>query len=414
MMNTPQQNQKGPRRSARKNKNAIPNGQPVRAVASDNELAHSQQTSGAESNGHVFQGRKALQGHKPENHYATMSDSNEPHAKSKATPIKQAYAGPTFHQSPAASALPMPSFYSKSVPNVSSILPPQSIDGLGEESDVGAETPSKRESTPLDWIFDRARQSQTTPRGRSPDVQHGNQPFNGGSSARGSPAPKDAGSVFPFELDSSSMPGDDANSFATPYKEQMDLLKSTRSTSDGVRSMDERERKAKTDALKKLLLKSPQSQASNGPDQNNPFNARAPQVRPRSGPSTPNHTNGYAGPHQSSQYFPNMPRKQHGDMSYNSQFRQPSNLRNIYGGLTEPEAAELSSDAPISPPRISTVRCPARQPVPPAHGGPTPVSTANTNHTAKASTAHLEDDLRRMLNLDVASKGCITDKRAAS
>ena len=402
MMSTPQQNLGGPRRSARKNKNAVANGrQPTRAAASDNELAPSQQTSGAESNGHVFQGRKKSQINKHDNQYATISDTNEPFAKAKATPIKQAYAGPTFHQSPAASALPMPSFYSKSVPNVSSTQPPQIIEELGNESDAVEATPSKRESTPLDWIFDRARQSQSTPRGQSPGVQNGHPSFNGGSPARRSPAPD---SVFPFELDGSSTPGDDGNSFATPYKERIDSLKSTRSTSDGVRSMDERERKAKTDALKKLLLKSPQSQASSGPDQNNPFNARAPPPRPRSGPSTPNHMNGYAGPHQSPQYFPNMPRQHNGDLNYNSQFRQPSNLRNIYGGPPEPEAAELSSDAPISPPRISTVRSPAHQPVPPTYGGPTPVSTADANHKAKASTAQLEDDLRRMLKLDVASR----------
>lgn len=62
---------------------------------------------------------------------------------SNATPEKQmpAYAGPTFHASPAPSSLPVPKFFSRSVPNVA---PPASLQARME----GEKTPEKESSSP--------------------------------------------------------------------------------------------------------------------------------------------------------------------------------------------------------------------------------------------------------------------------
>ena len=91
-----------------------------------------------------------------------------------ATPLKeQAYAGPTFHASPAPSSLPVPKFFSKSVPNVDQ----QSLEAriAGEktaekassspESDVASPNPPSRaaQQSPLDIFFqaDRAEKEKS-------------------------------------------------------------------------------------------------------------------------------------------------------------------------------------------------------------------------------------------------------------
>ena len=106
------------------------------------------------------------------------AQSNNVPNKAKATPIKaqQAYAGPTFHHSPAPSALPIPSFYSKSVPNVSTTRPPEVANDSGaprageplakdqyashgNEDEVRVE----RETTPLDFLFEAAKKAKGPP-----------------------------------------------------------------------------------------------------------------------------------------------------------------------------------------------------------------------------------------------------------
>ena len=241
-------------------------------------------------------------------HRGSVSDNIQPE-KSKATPIKQAYAGPTFHQSPAASALPIPSFYSKSVPAVSPVKqPPQAIPEQVEEVRTGEaskDTHSKRESTPLDFLFDAARQAQRTPRGESPSARSDHVSVRTGSPSK-SPAPKHQDSMFPFELDGATTPGEDGSSFATPYRERIEAMRVSRPASEGAQNLDEKERKAKTEALKKLLMRNAGSQDQSGPDFNNPFNARAPQspnqlatpqhqMRHKSGPSTPSYMQSYNG-----------------------------------------------------------------------------------------------------------------------
>ena len=66
----------------------------------------------------------------PNHRNASPQPNLAPPSQRQGTPIKQAYAGPTFHSSPAPSALPMPSFYSKSLPSI----PPTKTPDIVEES----------------------------------------------------------------------------------------------------------------------------------------------------------------------------------------------------------------------------------------------------------------------------------------
>jgi len=228
--------------------------------------------------------------------------------------------------------------------------------------------------------------------------------------------------MFPFELDGGAVPGEDGTSFATPYKDRMAALRSTRSTSVGVKNMDENERKAKTEALKKLLMKSNGNEAnamtSYHTDPQNPFNAKAPTPQgnhsfqgnhlghPNSNPSTPFYVQEHKDYHPQPP-FPHIPHHYASGPMQTPNRPSSSGLRNVYGAQSEPEYAELSSDSAVTPP-IST----ARKQSPRSTrqygafvGQPYSPQPQVSSHRSKPSAQQLEDDLRRVLKLDLTSRG---------
>lgn len=374
-------------------------------------------------------------------HEPSQRQSSLP-AKSKSTPAKaiknDAYAGPTFHQSPAASALPMPTFFSKSAPrNTAAATIVETTDGSSDAREqVGQAIEEKRDPTPLDWIFDAARQAKGTPNGVSPARMI--------SPLSGSPGPgpgvRREETDFPFELEE---PEQNTNTSAnsTPFSQRLAASVTPHSTSEGGLSMTEEERRAKTAALKKALMNnaSPVQSPLRSPfKDDNPFNARnAPAnaifpPRHTSNPATPTYQNGYPGAHNN-QYF------QHKSPSPNRNFtgapqpthsgRPPSsNLRNVYDPLpgdptslspstTAPQPAVPPPQAtPVSPPntapmpRISTARSP-EQPRRPlnfeaiygATSGSRPSSEGNARgagHNSKPSLEQGLDDLKKALNMN--------------
>ncbi|OCK82823.1 hypothetical protein K432DRAFT_247744, partial [Lepidopterella palustris CBS 459.81] len=103
------------------------------------------------------------------------------------TPAKSqaAYAGPTFHASPAPSALPLPKFFSKSVPSTTS--QPSFQSRLDGESDSSSSSPSpppaavpeppRHEESPLDIFFRADREEKAklsggffTPKGKADEA----------------------------------------------------------------------------------------------------------------------------------------------------------------------------------------------------------------------------------------------------
>lgn len=360
----------------------------------------------------------------------SVSDRGKPNnpysEKVKATPVKQAaYAGSTFQQSPAASALPMPSFYSKSLPAAGFIPlePNKEPSPPVPSSDTPPhDSPSQRESTPCDFLFEAARKAKATPRGESPANFPGNLSVPTGSPAPRSPGPKEGDPMFPFELDGAAVPGEDGSSFATPYKDRMAALRPTRSTSVGVKNMDENERKAKTDALKKFLMKSSgqdgKAATNFKTDPQNPFNAKPPHLqgnhafqgassgRPNSNPSTPIYMQERKDYHPQPP-FPHMPYHYAPAPLQTPNRPSSSGLRNVYGAQSEPEYAELSSDSAITPP-VSTAQ---KQPPQSTQqygafvGQPYSPQPQISTHRSKPSAQQLEDDLRRVLKLDLTSRG---------
>ena len=372
--------------------------------------------------------------------------------KPKSTPAKaiksDAYAGPTFHQSPAASAIPMPSFFSKSFPNSSAISTiAETTDGSSDAREkAGQAIEEKRDSTPLDWMFDAARQAKGTPNGASPARILS--PLSG--SPGPSPDVRREEADFPFELEESDRK---ESPQSTPFSQRLAASRTPQSISEGGQSLTDEERRVKTAALKKALMNnaSPEQAGGQAPSQalgqaqlgspfkdENPFNARNPSPsnnflpRHTSNPVALNYQNGYTGNHnnQYSQYIPPSPNRNFsGGAQTNYNNRPPSSsLRNVYdpypAGLPiSPPATEPQSTVPpprvtpLSPPntanqRISTARSP-EQPRRPlnfeAIYGATSGSRSNSegnatgynpNHNSKPSLEQGLDDLKKVLNMN--------------
>lgn len=98
-----------------------------------------------------------------------------------ATPAK-AYAGPTFQHSPAPSSLPVPKFFSKSVP----VTRPVGLQAMMEEdeSSDGSLSPSPaNQQSPLQKLFDADKHERERQRNESSDSESGSASQKGSSSA---------------------------------------------------------------------------------------------------------------------------------------------------------------------------------------------------------------------------------------
>lgn len=184
----------------------------------------------------------------------------------------KAYAGPTFHASPAASSLPMPKFYSKSVPNVDKTkslktmmeqdAPDSSSGSEGSPALEHAEVttdPRARGDSPLDIFFraDREAKSRTgsvpnsvyTPNGKDnrPSLRSATQASDPPHSRNAS-----VGGMFAMEMDGGSP--EVSSGLGLHAKSPVMSSDLAASGSPGLTEEEREEpRKAQTIALKKLL-----------------------------------------------------------------------------------------------------------------------------------------------------------------
>jgi hypothetical protein len=179
---------------------------------------------------------------------AGMSSS----AKPINTPSTAAYAGPTFHASPAPSALPIPSFYSKSVPESPGVKGLKGLKTLKDASSSGESPPPpaptfsnyqfQREESPLDFFFKADREEKA--RARSANSTHATggpfqPPSESPRTSQTPPAPNSqnrarqahanrisASGMFSMELDGPSSPGTPYGpAFSTPYSERINAAR---------------------------------------------------------------------------------------------------------------------------------------------------------------------------------------------
>ncbi len=216
----------------------------------------------------------------------SQSGSSTP-VRSTASPMKAAYAGPTFHASPAPSALPMPSFFSKSVPETNSDEArtasvdedASGTDGdcLRKENAQIAEQRQAQDESPLDIFFKADRHEKAERRKSSAPVLPSGMaspsplrasplaPIFSSTSLSDTkarhhsrhPTDESIGGMFALEMDGASAgPKAMGPAFATPYKQRMEAVRSNTAPSNMIAQTDrdEEQRKAKTKALKMLLL----------------------------------------------------------------------------------------------------------------------------------------------------------------
>jgi hypothetical protein len=205
----------------------------------------------------------------------TQSGGLSSAAKPINTPSVAMFAGATFHASPAPSALPIPSFYSKSVPESPGLKEPRSFK---ETSLSEAESPTPpvtrfsndnvhREESPLDFFFRADREEKERARSASSlnPALKSTGPFPPPDNHRNAQTPPALGSqrrpshlhrtstsgsgMFAMELDGPQSPGAPLGpAFSTPYAERINAAKNNRPLEDAQNALE------RSEALKAYLF----------------------------------------------------------------------------------------------------------------------------------------------------------------
>ena len=396
--------------------------------------------------------------------------SPQPSQVSSTTPVKlnktpaQAYAGPTFHASPAASALPIPKLLSRSVPNteksqsLKAMMKDDSSSGSSNKSDdsptlqnsLHVQDSRAREASPLDVFFNAHRQEKERAKMSTPTVT----PNNTGNIDRSpdalaqtslsvSPIPdymrhhsrhgtngSNTG-MFPLEMDATEKPQP-----SCIVDQRLTSLRSDSSPSIMTQtpSKEEQEARAKTIALKKFLLSpQPQRPSSASALTNNasgytssPSASPSPrpnhQARSISSSSTPvqaSHTSPYLA--RTQDYKPPSPLLYH---SISATDRVPSQGRPLSSHLRR----EVMPNSPTTTTELPSTPTPSRsynvyQSAGSENGNSTKgnghIPTCNPSFTkfspedalkAAAGENHnsvslMEDELRKILKLDLLGSG---------
>lgn len=366
-------------------------------------------------------GKKSRENTRPVNH-SSSNGVHHRHTSSQPSIVSPPqlkdsphYAGPTFHASPAPSALPMPSFFSKSVPD-SGLSTSLELDNELDEESAPELTPSKpkasavridHEPSPLDFLFkaaiDARAKSQQSPEAVSKSTVSSSTDV---SSAGQRQEPSSNG-IFPLELDGSDRSTPTYSTPVSSYKQKMSALTANGTPQQSTADLDDAQRKMKTQELKHLLLNPrPQRPASASPHlKGGPAHGYFPTVgagytanvqqHANSGPPTPLSFNGH-GPQTTSRpgnFYTSPPQVDIENVN-------PSALRRD----TSPYASPVHTGRSIhhGPPVQSHYRNVQH---PQRHHSPSPF-TARLQSTppprqAEPDTKKMEDDLRRILKLDM-------------
>ncbi|KAL8661881.1 MAG: hypothetical protein Q9202_005163 [Teloschistes flavicans] len=351
-------------------------------------------------------------------HNITPRPNNRPKSvtpvKQRTTSSQQYYAGPTFHASPAASSLPMPKWFSKSVPDVNkeSGLQP-AMKGTSEtSSDQSEDSPTPafaqrvgeeqtREESPLDILFkadreekQRQRKKQelgSTDRNRLAPIPDLDRPRHHSRHS----TTDSLGPLFPMELENKELtetPPDKASSQPNQGEPDTD-------TSNGMNSIEMVEtpqqfeqRRAKTLALKKLLLSSiPTTSKVSSTTQNGRYANDT-----SSAPSNPQQSKVVATTHHASP----CPRPSSSLCKEMSASALPENgsISELPGTPTPSRTRNVPTPVPQESHRCSPFgnkAQPDQAPDTPSRSFPAPEASLASSPFKK-----MEDDLRRILKMD--------------
>jgi hypothetical protein len=206
-------------------------------------------------------------------------------ARGISTPSAPAFAGPTFHASPAPSALPIPSFYSKSIPDSPSLK--VTLLKKDESASSGSDSSSpplskvlatdpKHSKSALDIFFKADREEKARARSASSYKNSSSDasgpfqpPFNSpphdyvtpGSQTRTGPghfSSSSCSNMFAMELDGNNFGKPYGPAFSTPYSERINAARSTSSLLSLAQTTPEQHKPTdRSEALKSLLFSRP-------------------------------------------------------------------------------------------------------------------------------------------------------------
>ena len=272
------------------------------------------------------------------------------------TPVK-AYAGPTFHASPAASSLPMPKFFSKSMPNVDkasslkSMMEQEAPETASEsegspfrENTQPVHDHRTREASPLDIFFRADEKAKAKAR---PLQESGLKSFDGQSTPSASPSglqtpnrhhsrhPTDGsvGGMFPLEMDGAA-PDTASDSTISGNGSHHYEPAIHNSSSMAEPDLTEEQRRAKTAALKQLLYSTRTSLPHNGSaGQRPPSSSLRQELTMPSSPGVPDSPAVPPSPTPSRVQNPHIsPRTQHHPNGYVSPYSQSTPPRVQFPG----------------------------------------------------------------------------------
>ncbi|EUC33556.1 hypothetical protein COCCADRAFT_4945 [Bipolaris zeicola 26-R-13] len=218
--NAGRQSQRKPRNNRAQNGYNQRNGLPVSPSKNTAQGALAESVTFPCEDGHMSAGSRGMKKHaqpKPSDRVSPPIELDPVPINPSATPVKiqAAYAGPTFHASPAPSALPIPKFLSRSVPAKTRAGPPTpppedssdsgSLSPSASPSRAPMAAPPRHEQSPLDLLFraDAAERANNQNRGFP-----SNSPFVAANPGRSHHFKHDSyhslNGIFPIELDGES------------------------------------------------------------------------------------------------------------------------------------------------------------------------------------------------------------------
>lgn len=359
-------------------------------------------------------------------------------AKPISTPSTTAYAGTTFHASPAPSALPIPSFYSKSVPDSPGVKGLKVKDASLSDSPTppvpASSTPSQqktqgqREESPLDFFFKAHREEKARAKSASSSQSAATVtgPFKPpGQSLRVSQTPPATGiqnhtghnsnaspsAIFAMELDGEGSAGSPMGpAFSTPYAERINAARPRQQP-----SQEEQAALDRSEALKAYLFSGQPPSSSTPPA--NPFvaNSASPQAQTSAAASQ----NSMAPLHHSkSAGFPQRPHPNNFPFSYDPKPPNHAPRSGRTSGLRqEVTPTRTPTKTPDRNAGYSTSPTPSR-----TYGSANPSDTndfignikpQNSSHVVLSGDRStdikgMEDSLRKILKLDSAGSSGVT------
>ncbi|KAG8622980.1 hypothetical protein KVT40_007956 [Elsinoe batatas] len=356
------------------------------------------------------------QAHKSQQSKSRPVSVAAPNGNLTATPAKASYAGAAFNASPAPSSLPVPKFFSKSVPGSHAASGLQArVEREGDKSDSYESVPQSTLSpgptrssvkSPLDMFFDADRQEKARTGSGSTS-----RPGHSSSQSR-SETPTKPRDMFMLELDGTSSPAASQSGTPSSARPQPSIERS-RTAPDNVPTLQQSEdarRAQQTQSLKSFLNLTAAESPNNSPflttPQNNTF--ASPAHTPQQDPSLLYGNRNLSPLFQAARSPPAQSSPQYQRFNQASPHPNNNNYANVYSSNQYLSPAKSPNPTPVHNYNMYQPDFTGSRPSQSPHAGPQiwqqpPMNglapQASPQQGGKDSVREMEDKMRRMLKM---------------